>query len=66
MNNLIFISTMALCIVGFGLKQIVVCDTWLRLIVIAIVFGVLGLAINSLIVLDKSARNRIIQKIRQQ
>lgn len=61
-----FISTMALCIVGFGLKQIVVCDTWLRLIVIAIVFGVLGLAINFLIVLDKSARNRIIQKIRQQ
>lgn len=61
-----FISTLALCIVGFALKRIAACDTWLRLIVIAIVFGILGLIINFFIMLDKSAKNRVVQKIKRQ
>lgn len=60
-----FMSTLVLCIMGLGLKQIVICNTWLKLIVIAVIFGILGLTINFFTVLDKVARNRIFQKIKR-
>ena len=59
-----FISTLVLCVMGVSLKQIIICNTWLRLIAAAMIFGILGLVTNILIVLDKSARNRVFQKIR--
>lgn len=59
-----FISTLILCVLGLGLKQIVFCDTWMKLIIMAVAFGTIGLCVNFFIMLDKSARNRVLQKIR--
>lgn len=58
------LSTIVLCITGFLIKTIVVCDSWGILIVYAILFAVVGLGINFIIVLNRDTRQRLIAVVK--
>lgn len=58
-------SVLALTLLGVSIKQIFMPDTWLKLIFVVIIVGVIGIAINTVFLLNKEDRNKIIEKIRK-
>lgn len=57
-------STVVLCVLGFFIKRFFICDSWSMLFIIAAIFGIMGLIINFMIVLNKSAREELLKNIK--
>ncbi len=50
------ISTLVLCAAGYLLKLVLPSNTWLTLIISAVIFALLSLAINMFVIMDKESR----------
>ena len=57
------LSVFLLVILGFSIKAFIVIDTWTKLIFVCIIVCILGLLVNSMIVLTKDDRNYFLNKI---
>ena len=59
------LSVLVLTVIGYLFKQIFVIDSWLVLFIAAIITGIIGLVINSMIVLNKEEREYFILFIKK-
>lgn len=59
------ISVILFTVLGIILKQILVPDTWIKLFVAVSVIGVVGLAINSIFLLNREDRHKLISKLKR-
>lgn len=58
------LSVLILIAIGYGIENVVVIDSWLKLALYAALTGVLGLVINSFIVLNKTERNYLVKAVK--
>ena len=59
------ISVVILSIIGLAIKYILNINSWIMLIFSCILIGLLGLTINSTIILDKSERRDFYNKLKE-
>ena len=58
------LSVLILITIGYGIENVVIIDSWLKLALYAAVTGALGLLINSYIVLNKTERNYLVKMVK--
>ncbi len=62
-RNAVFCNAV-LCLIGFLIKQIMSQNSWLELILTAVVFAFIGLISNTFVVLNKSERHMLIDMVK--
>lgn len=58
------LSVLILITIGYGIENAVAIDSWLKLALYGAITGVLGLLINSYIVLNKTERNYLVNVVK--